>query len=86
MRARTASKILIVVGLAVMAFGFFVPPPGASAIPSRYASNPAIRMFFQGGMTLVLRILAIGAAVLVLGVVILLRAGRLDTSWTNPLT
>jgi len=84
MKARTASRILIVVGLAVMAFAILVhPPPGA--VPARYASVPGMRMLFEGGMTLPLSILGIGAAVLALGVVMLLRAGSLDTAWSRPL-
>ena len=86
LRARTAGVFLVVVGLAVIAFGALVhPPPGVSATSSRYDSMPGFRMLFEGGTTLIVGIVGIGAAVFVLGVVMLLRAGRLDTAWANPL-
>jgi len=86
LKARTASKVLIAAGLLVMAFAILVHPPhGLGSVSARNIAAPGVRMFSQGGMTLDVSILAIGASVLVLGVVMMLRAGRLDTSWQQPL-
>lgn len=73
-------------GFLVMAFALLVHPPhGLGSVSARNIAAPGVRMFSQGGMTLDVSILAIGVSVFVLGVVMMLRASRLDTAWQQPL-
>ena len=85
MKAGMVGVAMVVAGLVVISFSVLVlPQQGVSPLPYHNAGTPGYHIAFQGGITIELATALIGAAVLAIGLVLLIRASKLDIAWRQP--